>query len=293
MTQTAELLKRVRRIQIRTAHVVNEALAGQYHSAFKGRGMEFEEVRPYQIGDDVRTIDWNVSARFGQPFVKIFKEERELTVMLLVDLSRSQDFGTHGQQKRELVAELGAMLAFSAIKNNDKVGLILFTDGVEKFVTPRKGSRHVLRVVRELLAFKSRGRGTNIAAALEHLNHVVRRKAVVFLVSDFLDRSRYETPLRIARRRHDLILVDVSDRRELAMPKVGLIELKDNETGRRIVVDTASAAWRGRYQRLVSTELAHREQTLRRSRIDCIKVQTGQPYVDELVKFFRKREVRR
>jgi uncharacterized protein (DUF58 family) len=293
MMQTAELLKKVRRIQIRTAHVVNEALAGQYHSAFKGRGMEFEEVRPYQIGDDVRTIDWNVSARFGQPFVKIFKEERELTVMLLVDLSRSQDFGTHGQLKRELVAELGATLAFSAIKNNDKVGLILFTDGVEKFVTPRKGSRHVLRVVRELLAFQPRGRGTDIAAALEHLNHVVRRKAVVFLISDFLDRSAYETPLRIARRRHDLILVDVSDRRELAFPKVGLIELRDNETGRRAVVDTASAAWRKRYEELMATESAHREQTFRRSRIDCIEVRTGQPYVEELVKFFRKREVRR
>jgi uncharacterized protein (DUF58 family) len=225
--------------------------------------------------------------------VKIFKEERELTVMLLVDLSRSQDFGTQSQLKRELVAELGATLSFSAIKNNDKVGLILFTDGIEKFVTPRKGSRHVLRVVRELLAFRPNGKGTDIVAALEHLNHVVRRRAVVFLISDFLDRNAYETPLRIARRRHDLILIDVFDRRERTLPNVGLIELIDNETGRRIVADTASAAWRKRYEGLVNSELALREQTLRRSRIDCVKVQTGRPFVDELVKFFRKREVRR
>jgi len=293
MMQTAELLKKVRRIQIRTAHVVNEALAGQYHSAFKGRGMEFEEVRPYQIGDDVRTIDWNVSARFGQPFVKMFKEERELTVMLLVDLSGSQNFGTTGQRKRDLVAELAAMLAFSAIKNNDKVGLILFTDRVEKFVTPRKGSRHVLRVVRELLAFQAQGHGTSIVAALEHLNLVVRRKAVVFLISDFLDRPDYHTPLRIARRRHDLILVDIADRHELALPNVGLIELQDYETGRRVVVDTGSAAWRRRHERDVVATSMERERMFRRSRIDCIKVRTGQPYVEELVKFFHKREVRR
>src|SRR5262245_46515898 len=182
-----DLLKKIRRIEIRTAHIVNEALAGQYHSAFKGRGMEFEEVRPYQVGDDVRTIDWNVSARFGSPFVKLFKEERELTVMLVVDMSASQDFGTRGQLKRELIAELCATLAFSAIKNNDKVGLTCFTDRVEKFVTPRKGSRHVLRVVRELLAFQPKARGTNISAALDHLNQVLRRRSVVFLVSDFHD----------------------------------------------------------------------------------------------------------
>jgi uncharacterized protein (DUF58 family) len=287
-----ELLKKVRRIEIRTAHIVNAALAGQYHSAFKGRGMEFEEVRPYQIGDDVRTIDWNVSARFGSPFIKVFKEERELTVMLLVDMSRSQEFGSIGQFKRELVAELCATLAFSAIKNNDKVGLICFTDRVEKFVTPRKGRRHVLRVVRELLAFEPRSSGTNIGAALEHLNQVLRRKSVVFLVSDFQD-AGYELPLRIARRRHDMILIDVADRHELALPNVGMIELQDNETGERVVVDTSSRRWRERYQAMVADFVTQREHMLRRARIDCIHVQTGGDYIDELIKFFRVREVRR
>lgn len=289
-----DLLKKIRRIEIRTAHIVNEALAGQYHSAFKGRGMEFEEVRPYQIGDDIRIIDWNVSARFGQPYVKIFREERELTVMLVVDMSRSQEFGTIGQLKRELIAELCAMLAFSAIKNNDKVGLICFANRVEKFVTPRKGTRHVLRVIRELLAFEPQSRGTNIAAALDHLNRVMRRKAVVFLISDFLDsHSRYQTPLRIAKRRHDLILVNVADERELRMPNVGLLELIDNETGRRVTVDTRSRRWRKHYERSAVKTQNDRERFLRQSRIDCIQIRTGQPYVDDLIKFFRKREVRR
>lgn len=287
-----ELLRKIRRIEIRTAHIVNEALAGQYHSAFKGRGMEFEEVRPYQVGDDVRIIDWNVSARFGQPFVKVFREERELTVMLVVDMSRSQRFGTLGQLKRDLIAELCATLAFSAIKNNDKVGLICFTDRVEKFVTPRKGPRHVLRVIRELLAFEPNERGTNISEALNHLNRVMRRKCVVFLVSDFQDKN-YDTPLRIAKRRHDLILVDVADRRELEMPAIGLLELVDAETGRRSVVDTRSAGWRRRYAALTQHIIEQRDRMLRRSKVDCIHVQTGQPYVDELVRFFRKREVRR
>jgi uncharacterized protein (DUF58 family) len=287
-----DLLKKIRRIEIRTAHIVNEALAGQYHSAFKGRGMEFEEVRPYQIGDDVRTIDWNVSARFGSPFIKLFKEERELTVMLVVDMSASQDFGTQGQLKRELVAELCATLAFSAIKNNDKVGLICFTDHVEKFVTPRKGSRHVLRVVRELLAFKPQSKGTNIAEALNHLNQVLRRKAVVFVVSDFQD-SGYEQSLRIARRKHDLILVDIADQREMAMPNVGMLEVIDNETGERMVVDTASRRWRRQHREMMQQLAEQRERWMRRSSIDCIRVQTGRHYVDELVKFFRKREVRR
>ena len=203
-----DLLKKIRRIEMRTSHLVNDALAGQYHSAFKGRGMEFQEVRHYQVGDDVRTIDWNVSARYGEPYVKLFREERELTVMLLVDMSRSQQFGTNDQLKRELVAELCATLAFSAIKNNDKVGLMCFADEVEKVVPARKGTSHVLRVVRELLTFQPAGTGTNIAAALEHFNRVSRRRAVVFLVSDFQD-SGYENALRIARRRNDMILVDL------------------------------------------------------------------------------------
>ena len=289
-----DLLKKIRRIEIRTAHIVNEALAGQYHSAFKGRGMEFEEVRPYQIGDDIRIIDWNVSARFGHPYVKIFREERELTVMLLVDMSRSQKFGTIGQLKQDLVAELCAMLAFSAIKNNDKVGLVCFTDRVEKFVTPRKGTRHVLRVIRELLAFEPKYRGTNIAAALDHLNRAMRRKSVVFLISDFLDsHSRYQTPLRIAKRRHDLILISIADPRELQMPRAGMLELIDNETGRRVLVDTNSAKWRLRFEQAMAQAKEERNRFLRQSRIDNIHIRTGEPYVDELIKFFRRREVRR
>ncbi|MCH7601433.1 MAG: DUF58 domain-containing protein [Planctomycetes bacterium] len=287
-----ELLKKIRRIEILTSHLVNDALAGKYHSAFRGLGMEFEEVRQYQIGDDIRSIDWNVSARMGEPFVKVFREERELTVMLVVDLSRSQEFGTHEQFKRELVAELGATLAFSAIKNNDKVGLILFTDRVEKFVPPRKGTRHVLRVIRELLAYQPEGRGTNIALAMEHLNRIMRRKAVVFLISDFQD-SRYEKPLKITRQSHDLILIAVNDRREQEIPNLGLIELEDGETQRRIVVDTSSARWRRKYQRLIAEFIERRDGILRRSKLDVIHINTGESFVEPLTRFFRRRELRR
>ncbi|MHC4219330.1 MAG: DUF58 domain-containing protein [Planctomycetota bacterium] len=286
-----ELLKKIRRIEIRTSHLVNDALAGQYHSAFKGRGMEFEEVRPYQHGDDIRSIDWNVTARYGEPFVKVFREERELTVLLVVDLSRSQEFGSRDQLKRELVAELGATLAFSAIKNNDKVGLVCFTDDVEKFVPPRKGTGHVLRVIRELLAFTPVGRGTNIAAALDHVNRMMRRRAVMFVISDFQDRG-YEQALRIARRRHDVILVNVSDRRERALPKAALIELVDNETGRRVVIDSASTRWRDAYERLTHRVAEDRSRRLRQIRLDCIDVRTGESFVEPLVRFFRTREAR-
>ncbi len=287
-----ELLKKIRRIEIRTSHLVNDALAGQYHSAFKGRGMEFEEVRPYQVGDDIRTIDWNVTARYGEPFVKIFREERELTVLLVVDLSRSQEFGSRDQFKRELVAEIGATLAFSAIKNNDKIGLVCFTDRVEKFVPPRKGSGHVLRVIRELLAFQPVGRGTNIAAALDHVNRILRSRSVLFLISDFQD-SGYERSVRIAKRRHDVIVVNVIDRREQSLPKAGLVELVDNETGRRIIVDTSSARWRRSYERLIERELEARDRRLRQLKLDCIRVSTGESYVEPLIRFFRTREARR
>jgi uncharacterized protein (DUF58 family) len=287
-----ELLKKIRRIEIRTAHIVNEALAGQYHSAFKGRGMEFEEVRPYQVGDDVRTIDWNVSARCGEPFVKVFREERELTVLLVADLSRSQEFGTNEQLKRELVAELGATLAFSAIKNNDRVGLVCFTDRVEKFVPPRKGSGHVLRVIRELLAFEPAGRGTHIAGALDHVNRIMKRKAVVFIISDFLDEG-YEKALRIARRRHDVILVDVSDRSERELPRIGLLEMVDAETGARCVVDTSNRRWREMFSALADDREQVQAHRLRQLRLDCIRVRTGESFVEPLVRFFRKRETRR
>lgn len=289
---TRELLRKVRRIQLRTAHVVNDALAGQYHSAFRGRGMEFEEVRPYQIGDDVRTIDWNVSARHNEPFVKIFREERELTVMLLVDLSASQQFGTHEAFKRELVAEIAATLAFSAIQNNDKVGLICFTDSVERFVPPRKGPTHVLRVVREVLGFEPKGSGTDISAALDHLRRIARRKCVVFVISDF-QADGYAKALKLARRRHDVIAIDVSDERETALPNVGMIELLDNETGQRMMVDTSSKAVRTAFAREAEAMLEQRVRLFRSARIDSIRLRTGESIVGPLTQFFRMREARR
>lgn len=292
INETRELLKKVRRIEIRTSRVVNEALAGQYHSAFRGRGMEFEEVRPYQMGDDVRTIDWNVSARYGEPFVKIYREERELTVLLVVDLSASQQFGTNEQTKRELIAEVGATLAFSAIKNNDKIGLVCFADNVEKFVPPRKGSGHVLRVIRELLAFQPEGRGTNVTRALEHVNRILRRRSVVFLLSDLID-PNCERALRMTRQRHDLIVMQLRDRAEEALPKVGLMEFVDNETGRRVVVDTSSAVWRRQYASAMQSREEKLLKRLRQFRIDCVPLNTGEPYVEALTKLFHGRELRR
>ncbi len=271
--------------------MVNDVLAGQYHSAFKGRGVEFEEVRQYQIGDDVRTIDWNVSARYGEPFVKVFREERELTVMLLVDVSRSQDFGSSQQFKRELVAEVCATLAFSAITNNDKVGLILFSDRVEKFVPAKKGTGHVLRVIRELLYHEPAGRGTDVAAALDYLNSVTARRAVVFLVSDFQD-AGYEHKLRVARRRHDLIPVAVADRWEWQLPDVGLIELADAETGETVLVDTSNRQIRRGYAVESVVAADRRDQMFRRLDVEAIRVTTGESFVEPLMKFFRAREAR-
>lgn len=271
--------------------MVNDVLAGQYHSAFKGRGMEFEEVRQYQVGDDVRTIDWNVSARYGEPFVKVFREERELTVILLVDMSPSQQFGTSQQFKRELVAEVCATLAFSAIHNNDKVGLICFTDQIEKFVPAKKGTRHVLRVVRELLYHQPRGRGTDLAGAFDYLNKVTTRRAVVFLVSDF-QAGGYEQPMRVARRRHDLIPVAAADRWEVELPDVGLLELLDAETGETVVVDTSNTRLRQEYAARAERGTEARDRLFRRLDVDPIRVRTGESFVEPLTKFFRAREAR-
>ena len=284
-----ELLAKIRRIQIRTSHMANDVFAGHYHSTFKGQGMEFEEVREYLPGDDVRSIDWNVTARQGKPFIKRFREERELTVMLLVDVSASQAFGTDEQLKRELVAEVGATLAFSATTNNDKVGLILFSDRIEEHVKPAKGTRHVLRVILELLTHEPVGRGTNIAAALEHLNHVLRRRAVVFVISDFEDVD-YERQLRIAKRRHNIIPISIRDPRELDLPNVRFVELVDNETGQRITVDTSSAAFREAYHRHAVQSHEARQAMFRRLNTDAIELMTGQSYVEPLTKFFRARE---
>lgn len=286
-----ELLKKIRRIEIRTSHMVNDVLAGQYHSAFKGRGMEFEEVREYRIGDDVRTIDWNVSARCGKPHVKIFREERELTVMLLVDMSSSHQFGTLDQFKRDLAAEVCATLAFSAIRNNDKVGLICFTDRIERFLPPRKGLNHVLRVVRELLYLQPEGSGTDLAAAVDYLNKTTKRRSVVFLVSDF-QASGYENPMRMARKRHDVIPISIADRREMELPNVGMVELLDAETGETIIVDTSSKAVRRRFAIGAAGDLQERDGLFRRMKLDSIDVKTGESFVEPLTRFFRAREAR-
>ena len=287
-----EVLQHIRRIQIRTSRRVDDVLAGQYHSAFRGRGIEFEEVRPYSVGDDVRTIDWNVTARTGEPFIKLFREERELTVHLLVDLSASQAFGTQRQSKRELVSEVGATLAFSAIKNNDNVALTLFTDRVEKVVPPGKGSRHVLRVIRELLYCQPVGRGTDLRLALERLNHTARRRSVVFFVSDFQD-SGYEQALRVASRKHDVIPVVVADRREQTMPNVGLITLVDSESGKRVTLDTASEPHRRRLADAVRQSAARRDQLFKKLKLDPLLIFTGQDFVGPLRRFFHRRESKR
>ncbi|MCP4095670.1 MAG: DUF58 domain-containing protein [Planctomycetaceae bacterium] len=287
-----ELAKKIKRIQIRTAHRVDGMLAGEYLSAFKGRGIEFEEVRPYQPGDDVRTIDWNVTARQGEPFVKLFREERELTVMQLVDVSASQTPGFHLQTKRDLISELSSTLAFSAIKNNDKTGLIMFTDGIEKFVPPKKGSRHVLRCIRELLHCQPMGQGTNIENALNHLNRTVKRRSVTFVISDFLDQN-FEKSLRIASKRHDIIPIIVSDQREFEMPNVGLINLKDCETGETVCFDTSSRRQREQYKTRSLQQKITRDQIFQRLKMEPLHISTGEDYIDPLRDYFHRRGLKR
>ncbi len=286
-----EILKKVKRIEITTRGMVNDVFSGEYHSVFKGRGMEFSEVREYQIGDDIRTIDWNVTARMGHPFVKIFEEERELTVMLLVDVSSSGNFGTHERMKGEIAIEICALLAFSAIKNNDKVGLIIFTDKIEKFIPPKKGKSHVLRVLRELLYHKPQGTQTNIANALEYLNRVTRRRSVVFLVSDFLN-TGYEKALQIANRRHDMVAITITDPRELELPDVGFIELEDAETGEIVVVDTSYVGVRNLYAKQTAQDVWQRNKLFKSIKVDHIDIRTDQPYIEPLIKFFRARAKR-
>jgi len=283
-----EILKEVRRIEISTRGLVNEVFSGEYHSVFKGRGMSFAEVREYQYGDDIRSIDWNVTARTGSPFVKVFEEERELTVMLLVDVSASGDFGTRQRMKAEVAVEICALLAFSAIKNNDKVGLIIFSDHVEKFVPPRKGRRHVLRVLRELLYHRPVGRGTDIAGALEYLTHVQRKRAVTFLVSDFRDEG-FDRALAVAGRRHDLVAVRLGDPREQELPALGLLELEDPESGERVIVNTSSKAFRSAFRSVNTARRAALDRMLRRSKVDVIDIATGEPWVKPLMRFFQGR----
>lgn len=284
-----ELLHKVRRIQIYTSRLVNDILAGEYHSTFKGRGMEFDEVREYQPGDEIRTIDWNVTARAGRPFIKKFVEERELTVMLVVDASSSGKFGSKQQLKNECAAELCAVLAFSAIKNNDKVGLIIFTDTVEKYIPPKKGKRHVLRVISEVLSFQPKNKATNISSALEFLSSINKRRSVVFLVSDFIAQD-YERALQIANKRHDIIAVSISDPREKDLPDVGIIELEDAETGEVILIDTADSNIRRGFNILSGKETSERDKVFRKIDVDVVPVENGKSYLEPLVKFFRARE---
>ena len=286
-----ELLKQVRQIEIRTKGLVNQVFSGEYHSVFKGRGMEFSEVREYNFGDDIRNIDWNVTARFGHPYIKIFEEERELTVILLVDLSGSLAFGTIDKTKQQIAAELSAILAFSALKNNDKVGLFLFSDKIEKFIPPRKGRKHVLRIIRELLSFKPEGRMTNIKAALEYMNHAVKKKSIVFLISDFMDEG-YEKILRIVGKKHDLIGIVINDQREKSIPKMGLVKFTDAESGKERWIDTSSSnvqSWIKQYYNRVTSE---RKTLFITSRLDTIEIKTGENYITPLVNFFRLRERR-
>jgi len=288
-----ELLKKVRRIQISTKHAVNDVFAGQYHSVFKGRGMEFDEVREYIPGDDIRTIDWNVTARTGIPHIKKFVEEREMTVMLLVDVSASHLFGSKVQLKRDLAAEVAALLAFSAIRNNDRIGLILFAEEVEKYIPPKKGTRHVLRLIREMLSHRPTGKGTRVVPALDFLNHVSTRKNVAFLISDFLFSDDYERVFKITARRHDLISVIIKDRHEIAWPDVGVILWRDAETGKQVLVDTSCRQTR----KALELEQARHAETLdeihRKAGIDMIHLFTGEPYEKEFIKFFRQRTGRR
>lgn len=286
-----ELLQKVKRIEIRTNRLVNEALGGEYHSVFKGRGVEFDEVREYQFGDEVRTIDWNVSARLGHLYIKRYVEERELTVMLALDLSASGTFGTVRRSKNELAAELAALLAFSAIKNNDRVGALIFTDEVEKFIPPKKGRKHVLRVVREVLAYEPVGRGTSIASALKYLNNIVTKRCVLFLISDFLDEG-YEQALRVANQRHDLIALPIDDPRQRDLPAVGILKLLDPESGEVTWVDTHSAQLRERYHKIGESLVEKRTRIFQKSRIDFVNLSTGDPYDVPLLKFFRQRAKR-
>ena len=286
-----DILKKIQRIEIFTNRLVNTVFAGEYESVFKGQGITFDEVREYQVGDEIRTIDWNVTARMGQAYIKKYVEERELVMMLIVDMSASTSFGSISETKAEIAAEIAALLAFSAIKNNDKVGLICFTDTVEHFVAPRKGKRHVLRVVRDILYFQPKQPGTNIETALTFVDKVLKPHSVVFLISDFKN-TGYEKQLRLSSKRHSLIAITLQDRREMELPDVGLIELEDAESGETMIVDTRSEEARQLYTELNQRADAERQQIFRASRVDSIHIRTDEPYVKPLIRFFRQRAAR-
>ncbi len=302
---TSDIIKKVRRLEIRTRRLVTDSVTGAYYSSFKGRGMDFEEVREYAIGDDVRTIDWNVSAKMDRPFVKVFREERELTIMLLIDLSASGIFGSVEQSKRERAAEIASVIAFSASQNNDKVGLLLYTDEVEHYIPPKKGRRHILRVIRDILFFQPKGKGTHHKSALDYLNRVQRRKSVVFLISDFLesDSSDNNSPLptshsplfstlALTHQRHDLVSIVLSDPREYELPEVGLITLEDAETGEMVEIDTSNRRTRERYAQLARERRERFQTGMRKKGLDWIEAHTDQPYLPALRQLFARRASR-
>ena len=291
--EATDLFKKVRKIEIKTRGLTNHIFSGQYHSAFKGRGMTFSEVREYQYGDDIRNIDWNVTARFHKPFVKIFEEEREMTVMLLIDVSGSNDFGSVDATKRDITAELAAVLAFSAIENNDKVGVIFFSDQIEKFIPPKKGSSHILRIIREIVTFTPQHKGTDIGEGLKFLTSAIKKRTTAFLISDFVTSKPFEQEMRIAARKHDLISLRITDKRELIIPKIGLMKFRDNETDKDVWVDTSTNAWNQAYQKFVQHETTKLSKTFANNGVDNTLIYTDEDYVKPLMQLFKRRESRR
>ena len=287
--ETSDLLKRVRQIEIKTRGLSNNIFAGQYHSAFKGKGMSFSEVREYQYGDDVRDIDWNVTARYNKPFVKVFEEERELTVMLLIDVSNSLDFGTVKQLKKDMVTEIAATLAFSAIQNNDKIGVIFFSDRIEKFIPPKKGRKHILYIIRELLDFKPESKRTDIKTAVEYLTNVIKKRCTTFMISDFIDEYDFRNALTIANRKHDIVAIQVYDRRMAELPDVGLMKVRDAETGHEQWIDTSSRALRRAHNDWWILRQGVLNETFTKSNVDSVSIRTDQDYVKSLLNLFAKR----
>lgn len=287
--EASELIKKVRKIEIKTKGLSSNIFAGQYHSAFKGRGMAFSEVREYQYGDDVRDIDWNVTARFNKPYVKVFEEERELTVMLLVDMSSSLDFGTSGMYKRDMVAEIAATLAFAAIQNNDKIGAVFFTDRIEKFIPPKKGKKHILYIIRELLGFEPESNHTDIALPLQYLTNAIKKRCTTFVLSDFIDDKDFKSALTIANRKHDVVAIQVYDRRVEVLPNVGLMKMVDAETGEDIYIDTASRKVRAMHHQWWTESQQRLHDTFAKSGVDAISVRTDHDYVKSLMNLFAKR----
>lgn len=290
--ETTEILKKVRKIEIKTRGLSNQIFSGEYHSAFKGRGMAFSEVREYQYGDDIRNIDWNVTARFNHPFIKIFDEERELTVMLIVDVSGSNEFGTSRQLKEDMMTEISAVLAFSAIHNNDKVGVIFFSDRIEKFIPPQKGLTHILRIIRELIDFKPVSQRTNISEALRFLTNAMKKRCTAFLLSDFID-TGFDNALKIAGQKHDLVALQVYDKTEIVLPDIGMAQMYGKELGRSVWVDTSNKTFRAEFEKQARLRMTTLDGIFRKSGVDFTRISTGQDYVKPLLNLFKAREARR